>query len=109
MTPGSCGRALWTTALASGGERGAGGSDVISRLGDVEIRKRDTGLHQRSLAHHSSANREGGGPKPSHLVRGLSSRSGSTSSTTQPRTERLLKSTRTRSPSPTWLVRSVTA
>ena len=41
---------------------GATGNVVTSRLGDVEIKKRDKGLYQRSLAHVNSSSNDAGGP-----------------------------------------------
>ena len=100
MTPGVA-LTPWTRIdSASGPFAGAGGRVVIRRCGDVEIRNRDSGLYQRSLAHSSRSNKLAGGPKPSHLTIGFNSGDHVASPTTQPRTERWLKSTRTRSPTP---------
>ncbi len=70
------------------------------RLGEALKRNRDHELYQRPLAHCNNANMDGGGPKPSHFFIVLSSEETTASSITHPRTERWLKSTRTRSPSP---------
>ena len=86
---------------------GAGGGPGSVRTtvpGEATRRKNDAGPAQRHAAHSVSSTSGGGGPQPSHDVRGRRSTPGCVAtsvSTTQPRTERPWSGTRTRLPTPT--------
>ncbi len=84
------------------GEGGTRGSARTMVPGEAVPRKKEPGPAQRQAAQSARSTAAGGGPQPSHDLRGNSWRPSATaSSTTQPRTLRPCRGTRTRVPTTT--------
>ncbi len=87
------------------GQPGGGAGSARTTIGgDAACRKNEAGPAQRQAAHSARSTSSGGGPQPNHDLAGRTATPGggsTSSSTTQPRTVRPCRGTRTRVPTTT--------
>ena len=107
-TSASCQGEAGASGAAGGGPSGrAGGGGASVRTivaGEAVPKKEEAGPAQRQAAQSATSTTDGGGPQPSHDLRGSTwrpSTSATASSTTQPRTLRPCSGARTRVPTTT--------